>query len=121
LGFVSKYTCMIAGAETVIMLENIAFSGTTNGVQLRYAKGGVSDIRSLQSFHVDEAGGTWVRTPDQKYTLDDDVQVYVKRDSSYYLTSWELADDLSTYSLTAFYDKPDAQGGRVRVVIATER
>ena len=55
---------------------------------------------------------------DRKYTISDNVVVYIQnRDQSYTLSS--LARVLEgEYTLTAWYDKPINEGGRVRVIIA---
>ncbi len=55
---------------------------------------------------------------DRKYTIADNVVVYLQnRDQTYTLSS--LARVLEgDYTLTAWYDKPENEGGRVRVIIA---
>ena len=55
---------------------------------------------------------------DRKFTIADNVVVYLQnRDQTYTLSS--LARVLEgDYTLTAWYDKPENEGGRVRVIIA---
>lgn len=52
----------------------------------------------------------------QKYTLSDSVAVYERRGGQYYLSSLARAEQ-STGSLTAWYDKAEADGGRIRIIV----
>ena len=55
----------------------------------------------------------------RSYTLADHVLVYELRGSQYFLSSLSRAQN-GDFTLTAWYDKVDAQGGRVRVIVAQE-
>lgn len=76
---------------------------------------------NLDRAAVDETGENWITADGQRYTLSDSVQVYIRRNGSYYLTSWSAVRDTRDYALTAWYDSTDSQGGRVRVVVAAAR
>lgn len=52
----------------------------------------------------------------QKYTLSDSVAVYEFRNGQYFLSSLSRAEE-SQGSLTAWYDKAESDGGRVRVIV----
>ncbi len=52
----------------------------------------------------------------QRYTLSDNVAVYEQRGGQYFLSSLARAEE-SQASLTAWYDKAEADGGRVRVIV----
>ena len=52
----------------------------------------------------------------RKYTLSDNVAVYERRNGQYYLSSLARAQQ-SGGTLTAWYDKAESSGGRVRVII----
>ena len=52
----------------------------------------------------------------QKYTLSDSVAVYEFRSGQYFLSSLARAEE-SQGSLTAWYDKAETDGGRVRVIV----
>ncbi len=64
------------------------------------------------------SGGQFVKD-NQRYPLSDRVAVYELRGGSYYLSSLARVQD-GGYTLTAWYDKPQAGGGRVRVIVAQE-
>ena len=51
-----------------------------------------------------------------KYTLSDSVLVYEFRDGRYYLSSLARAED-SAATVTAYYDRSESSGGRVRVIV----
>ena len=119
--FLSSYTCMVSGSETVFSLDRVSFPVSTGGVQLRYQDGSLYRMYNLDRAAVDETGENWITADGQRYTLSDSVQVYIRRNGSYYLTSWSAVRDTRDYALTAWYDSADSQGGRVRVVVATAR
>ena len=52
----------------------------------------------------------------QRYTLSDNVAVYEQRGGQYFLSSLARAEE-SQASLTAWYDKAESDGGRVRVIV----
>ena len=52
----------------------------------------------------------------QKYTLSDSAVVYELRDGRYYLSSLARAEQAGK-NLTAWYDKAESEGGRIRVII----
>ena len=55
----------------------------------------------------------------KKYTLSDSVQVYrVDYNFNYNLsTLTDAVENFSEYSVTAYYDKADNKGGRVRILV----
>ena len=57
----------------------------------------------------------------QDYLLSDSVVVYYQRDLSTYLKI-PLDDAISgDYSMTAYYDKAQSSGGRIRIIIASDK
>lgn len=53
-----------------------------------------------------------------KYTISDDVVVYLwEREGNYRVSSLSRILE-GDYTLTAWYDKPDNEGGRIRVIVA---
>lgn len=56
----------------------------------------------------------------QKYTLSQSVAVYEYRSGQYYLSSLARAE-AGDFTLTAWYDKPESSGGRIRVIVAREQ
>ena len=63
------------------------------------------------------SGNTVVGEFDRQYTISDNVAVYVYENGEYQLTSLERVTG-GDYRLTAWYDKPENGGGRIRVILA---
>ena len=81
--------------------------------------GDPSDPERLYALTATRAGqiaGNQFVAGSEKYTLSDSVIVYEFRDGRYYLSTLARAEE-SGGTLTAWYDKAEAQGGRVRVII----
>ena len=76
-------------------------------------------MRSLTATQPGQIVGNQVAAGNQKYTLSDQVVVYELRNSQYFLSSLSRAQN-GDFTLTAWYDKPDTQGGRVRVIVLRE-
>lgn len=73
-------------------------------------------LRPLTSVKSGHLAGRQFISGSQKYTLSDSVTVYEYRSGQYYLSSLARAEE-SQGSLTAWYDKAESAGGRVRVII----
>ena len=70
-------------------------------------------------------GGKAVASNGQKFNISSGVQVYIKSTQSgtttqYYVASLDKINS-GSYSLTGWYDKAESVGGRMRIIIATEK
>jgi len=55
----------------------------------------------------------------QRYAIADDVQVYLRKNGSYYLTTLS-AVNAEDYTLTGWYNNSSSSAGRqIRIIIAT--
>ena len=80
----------------------------------------LTDVR-LNSVSSSEA----VASNNQKFNLENGVQVYERRYQSglgtqYYLTSIDQVSG-GDYTLTGWYDKAESEGGRMRVIVAVAK
>ena len=73
-------------------------------------------LRPLTGTKAGELSGTQFVADGQRYTLADNVAVYELRDGKYYLSTLARAEQ-SGGRLTAWYDKAESSGGRIRVLI----
>ena len=119
--FVSTYTLLLNGTETTLTFENTSFAAEGGGVQVRYQDGLPDKLYGLEDLSVRSAGGDWVSSGTRRHTLADTVPVYVRQGGEWYLSDWSLVRDTEAYSLTAWYDRADDQGGRVRLITAVPR
>lgn len=60
--------------------------------------------------------GNQLAAGSRRYTIADDVVVYDSRNGGYYLSSLARAEE-SGAQLTAWYDKAESEGGRIRVIV----
>lgn len=54
------------------------------------------------------------------YKLSDSTAIYYTDNSHYVQTSLESVSD-GNYTLTCYYDKPESQGGRIRIIVAEHK
>lgn len=112
------YTIDIDGMQNTYMT---GFSSTATGPH-RFKTGG-SGIDSMQqlisySTSISELTHTEALIGSQKYLLSDKVVVYHRMDASTYMKI-PLDDAINgNYRLTAYYDKAQTSGGRIRIIIA---
>lgn len=97
------------------------FSNYATGVyRLKMGSGGIESIRQLVSHtqNISELTQTYAVIGGQRYLLSDKTVVYRKSDASTYL-KMPLDDAINgDYRLTAYYDKAQNSGGRIRIIIA---
>ncbi len=65
-----------------------------------------------------------IETKNYVYTLSDSVSVYRVKPGTkgfYYMPLQDLVNSADEYRISAYYDSKDKDGGRVRVIIATEK
>lgn len=117
--FMGTYSYQI-GSQTGVATSNgqiFAMQGYSGPAQFAFSGDGtVTGIKTLGSMTVTSITQTEVSNGKTAYTLADDVGVYLKKGSSYYVTELSKVMSLGNYELTAFFD--GLTGGRVRVIVA---
>ena len=108
------------GSQTGVANSNgqiFAMQGYSGPAQFAFAAdGSVSGIKTLESMTVTSITQTEVSNGKNAYALADDVGVYLKKGSGYYVTELSKVMSLNNYELTAYFD--GTTGGRVRVIVA---
>lgn len=108
------------GSQTGVANSNgqiFAMQGYSGPAQFAFAAdGSVSGIKTLGSMTVTSITQTEVSNGKNAYALADDVGVYLKKGSGYYVTELSKVMSLNNYELTAYFD--GTTGGRVRVIVA---
>lgn len=106
--------------------QRYAFSGTTHypvqrgPVRVKGDPAAPEGLYALVSAGRGELSGGSFIANNRRYTLSDDAAVYELRGGKYYLSSLARAQ-AGDFTLTAWYDKAESDGGRVRVVVAQAR
>lgn len=123
--FGGNYTMLLNGEQKQLLTNGRTFGigtvskATPAGVALN-SSGQVIAMQTLTYKSVTAIGSGSIRNGSTNYTLADNVVVYLKEKgkSTYHLTELSKITDLNTYLVSAYYDKGEAKGGRVRLLIA---
>lgn len=113
----SYYYITMGEIDTVLSFSSQRFT-TKTGPAIIY--GGVSDtnnITIMDGVEFDYTSGQYGYKGSTSYRMADDVQIYEKDGSDYYVTTLERAEEAGL-TLTGYYDKLNADGGLVRIVVA---
>ncbi|NLP34037.1 MAG: S-layer homology domain-containing protein [Clostridiales bacterium] len=78
-------------------------------------------IKGLTEVTVQSIGSTYVQDTKTKYLLAEDCAVYFYKDGIYTKTTIDKVTDLMKFKMSAYYDKEEAYGGRVRVIIVENK
>ncbi len=113
------YQYLINGKSSVLNTQNSIFNIAVGPALFSYENGNIKSIKNLSSVNVTTVGETYILSNNQKYMLSDNVQVYLYKDNSYYLTDLSSVSSLEKYTLKAYIDSGYKAGNRVRVIIAT--
>lgn len=119
MGIGGVYTCVIDGTERTVSSQKEFPVYAGNPARFIFGQSGsVSAIRPLsQAGTVDQITLTSVTVGSKTYPLSDQAAVYKKDYNSNY-TILPLSDVMNgAYTLTAYYDKPAAEGGQVRILM----
>ena len=116
-----NYSFLIDGKTTALTTNGTMFTlGTSTGpAKLLLSGGTVTRATKLTELkNVVALTDQTIKSADETHTIWDRAAVYVVRDGIY--TQIERSSlSLSAYHVRAYYDDTDANGGRVRVLIAT--
>ncbi len=116
-----QYQYVINGQAGSIVSQNGIYGVTAGPALIELSAGGIQSLKNLKETALTSVSTVSARNGGQEYGMAEAVQVYIRRGSSYTLSTLSAVDDLNEYTLRGFYDKEYAQGGRIRVIIATEK
>ena len=117
------YTYLHNG-ESGTISGSTAYAVSVGGAILIYDDGNLKSIRQLDSVTLTQLSDLYAMADNQKYLLDDNVQVILRDPGSgggYYVTTLSEIND-SDYTLKGWYDDLGySAGGRIRIIVATAR
>ena len=115
----SAYTYDVGGVKQVFTSDTTIYNLKSDPCQVKMESDTtVERLYNLTEVEVDSINGnTIVDAQNHSYTLSDSVAVYVYENNEYQLTSLERVSG-GDYRLTAWYDKPENEGGHIRVILA---
>ncbi|HWS41467.1 MAG TPA: S-layer homology domain-containing protein [Pseudoflavonifractor sp.] len=113
----ASYVYDVDGVTVPYTTEKYIWNLKEGPCQIKYDGQALDRIYNLTELKLTAVEGNKGTAGNRDYTLSDSVAVYELRDKTYYLT--ELARVTGgSYTLTGWYDKAEADGGRVRVIVA---
>jgi len=116
-----QYTYYINGTQSTLSATVGMYNINSGGCMLIKSGNSIEQIKNLSKIDLDSVNESYATSKHLTFTLSSDVQVYVKNDTDYYLSSVSIVSDTDAYSLTAYYDKPQSECGRVRIIVASPR
>ena len=119
LNRIYSYEYDIAGMDYALPASTTGFRAATGPIQLTGDPADPERMYSLTSAGEGTISGRQFLTDQRRYTLSDQVLVYERRGGQYLLSTLARAQE-GDFTLTAWYDKLEAQGGRIRVIVARE-
>ena len=119
LNRIYSYEYDIAGTDYALPASTTGFRAATGPIQLTGDPADPERMYSLTSAGEGTISGRQFLTDQRRYTLSDQVLVYERQGSQYFLSTLARAQE-GDFTLTAWYDKPEVQGGRIRVIVARE-
>lgn len=114
-----SYEFDLGGIAGTISASSTRFPVSKGPIRVKGTVQNPEKLYSLVSANRGEISGNQFVAGSHKYTLSDNLAVYEVRNGTYYLSSLTRAKD-SGFTLTGWYDKTDAAGGRLRVIVAKE-
>lgn len=113
------YRYLLDGASRALQSSGTAYAVSVGGAAIRFAPdGSVSTMRQLKSQQLTSASAQTAVGGSRSYPVDENVQVYLQRETEYYPTTLDAVLS-GNYILTGWYDDFGcAAGGRIRVIVA---
>lgn len=116
------YTYDVKGVQTTWNTGNSILNVKTGPCQIKGALPAPEKLLNLKDVKLDRVdGNVGTSTDNRKYTIAEDVAVYVVENTStgtnYNYSSLSRVSD-GSYTLFGYYDKAESEGGRIRVILA---
>ena len=117
-----SYTYIMEGSTKTLSTSDTTYPVANGGFAVRYSTdGSIKTIKNISSATITDLGSVYATANAKKYRLADDVQVYLRSESSFYATTL-TGINTDDYTLTGWYDNFGCSaGGRIRVIIATAK
>lgn len=117
-----QYQYLISGQTGSFTTQNRILNVKAGPARFEMSETGIDSVRNLEETPLTAVSATSARNQNEEFGMSDAVQVYIRRGtSSYTQSTLSAVSDTSQYSLRGYYDKDYEDGGRIRIIIATER
>lgn len=115
------YRVLVDGQETTHSLSGKLLSAKLGPARILLKDGQLSGVRALSELKsVDSITGMTLQAGGEAHTVWDKATAYIYKSQQYRKVDRNELDP-ALYNIRAYYDAPDSQGGRVRILIAEQR
>ena len=112
-----SYEYDLGGSVYTLPASTTRFPVSLGGIRVVGDPADPDRLYSLNEVKADGVSGSTLRAGSRSYTISDQVGVYEYRDRQYFPSTLDRVQELGL-SLTGWYDRPENQGGRIRVIVA---
>ena len=112
-----SYEYDLGGSVYTLPAGTTRFPVSLGGIRVVGDPADPDRLYSLNEVKADGVSGSTLRAGSRSYTISDQVVVYEYRDRQYFPSTLDRVQELGL-SLTGWYDRPENQGGRIRVIVA---
>ena len=112
-----SYEYDLGGSVYTLPASTTRFPVSLGGIRVVGDPADPDRLYSLNEVKADGVSGSTLRAGSRSYTISDQVVVYEYRDRQYFPSTLDRVQELGL-SLTGWYDRPENQGGRIRVIVA---
>lgn len=121
MGRMTTYDYIIDGTENSISSGDFTEMLTEGPGGFSFVDNQLDDIIKLQNVRITSIKGLEVNPDTSRYLMSDEVKVYYLSRDKYHKVTLNSVKDLDKYNLNGYYDKSSQFGGRIRVIIATDK
>ena len=118
-GFSASYSYEydLNGTSYVLPASSTRYPVERGPIQITGDPANPDRLLPLTQVKADGVSGSLLQAGDRSYQIADQVAVYEYRDREYFLSTLDRVQEQGL-SLTGWYDRPESEGGRIRVIIA---
>ncbi len=112
-----SYEYDLNGTQYTLPYSTTRFPVEAGGVRVTGDPADPDRLLPMTEVKGDELRGSRLISGSRSYLVSDQAVVYEYRDKEYYLSSLDRVRELGL-SLTGWYDRPESEGGRIRILVA---
>lgn len=114
-----QYRTLINGQEGMLTSSGALYGVSAGPAVIDVSGSAINSLRNLKEVSLTSVSTLSAKKDNIEYGMADNVQVYIRENGDYTLSTLSAVSG-GGYNLKGYYDKTYTNGGRVRVLIATE-
>lgn len=117
----AAYRVLVNGETTAYSLADRVLGAKPGPARIETQDGQLKRIVQLGKVdRVDSISGVTLKGAGETHTIWDNATAYIYKDQQYHKADRNELDP-AVYNMKAYYDAPDSEGGRIRIIVATPR